>query len=30
MELVDIIDVKTGHVLRSYSLKIREGDRLLV
>ena len=27
---VDIINIKVGHILYSYSLKIREGDRLLV
>jgi len=27
---VDIINIETGHILCSYSLKIREGDGLLI
>ena len=30
MVLVDIINIKAGYIFCSYSLKIREGDRLLV
>ena len=30
VKLVDIVNIKTGHILYSYSLKIREGDRLLI
>ena len=30
MVLVDIINIKAGHIFYSYSLKIREGDRLLI
>jgi hypothetical protein len=30
VELVDIVNVKVGHVFCSYGLKTRKGDRLLV
>jgi hypothetical protein len=30
VELVDVINIKVGYVLYSYSLKIREGDELLI
>ena len=30
IDSVDIIDVKAGYILYSYSLKIREGDGLLI
>ena len=30
MVLVNIVDIKVGHIFCNYSLKIREGDRLLV
>ena len=30
IELVDVIDIKAGHILCSYSLKTREGDGLLI
>ena len=30
MVLVNIVNIKAGHIFYSYSLKIREGDRLLV
>ena len=30
MVLVDIVNVKAGYIFYNYSLKIREGDRLLI
>ena len=30
VELVNIVNIKTGHILYNCGLKIREGDRLLI
>ena len=30
VELVDIINIEAGHIFYSYSLKIKEGDGLLI
>jgi len=30
MDLVDIVNIYTGYILYSYSLKVREGNSLLI